>query len=156
MNHERLTRTRLRRLLLVALMLFASATTTAMTRPQLAEASVVFTAPTAVTTWQAGTVHEVAWRQVPGLPASPGGEVQLQLLNNGQLVTAIASKVDVTRGSVVWRIPANMMSSNHYQIRMIGTDASDWVYSSRFAIKGIDGVVQTPAATGASSLTGSP
>ncbi|MDX3763770.1 hypothetical protein [Streptomyces sp. AK02-04a] len=139
MDYDTLTRTRLRRLLLVVLVLFASATTRALAR--LAEARVAFSAPNASTTWQAGAVHEVAWRPVPGLLDSPGDDVQVQLLNNGQFVLMIGRKVDVVRGRLVWWIPANVVSSRAYQLR-IGNDDSDWAYSARFAIKAVDGVVK--------------
>ncbi|KAL1925225.1 uncharacterized protein VTP21DRAFT_108 [Calcarisporiella thermophila] len=101
-----------------------------------------FTKPVGNTVYKAGATAQLEWKtdQKGGVDGKLTDQLHIQLLNSGGFVATVATGVDPKKNSLAWTIPANMITSNQYQLRM-GIDDTDWSYSSRFEIKGVDGTV---------------
>jgi len=109
----------------------ASAPSNAVTpAPPAPPASVRVTRPNGGERWPHGATQTVTWA-AQGL----AGQVKVELLSRGVVVSTIAPNVSATSGTVTWRIPKNLAKRSDYVVRVTSTtspgvtDSSDRTFS---------------------------
>ncbi len=80
--------------------------------------------------WQTGTMHPILWT-APNMV----GNIDLMLFNgmNSTAGMPIATGVPVGAGVFNWNIPANLMASDNYFVRLSSSDPATGVFASDFS-----------------------
>lgn len=95
---------------------------------------VKFTAPDSAATWASGSYYTITWSPDVSLF---GSYVNLALYLDSGLVQSITSSAS-NSGSYSWSVPAGLVSSNRYHIRISNySSATIYGYGPRFTISGI-------------------
>ncbi|RUS13016.1 hypothetical protein BC937DRAFT_86487 [Endogone sp. FLAS-F59071] len=77
---------------------------------------IYITAPIGTSVFTAGKTSSITWKYTSGAGAPTN--VSIDLLNNGVLISSIATGVKASGGKYSWAIPATEPSSYYYSIRI--------------------------------------
>jgi hypothetical protein len=105
------------------------------------------TAPNGGESWQAGTLHTIAWT----FTANPGTVVSIELYKAGGWIRTIANGLPIGtagKGSLAWRVPSDLTPANDYKVR-VHSDRGFEVFSAQnFTITATGITVKAPSVAG--------